>query len=131
VATVHSLLYIEDNLANLTLIARILASRDDVKLITAMQAHLGVELAREHVPDLILLDLHLPDMPGEETLRELQRRPSTRGIPVVILSADATPGQVRRLMDAGAHDYLTKPLDVARFIQILDSALAPGEPVGR
>jgi CheY-like chemotaxis protein len=92
-----------------------------VELVAAMQGRLGVDLAREHRPALILLDLHLPDLSGDEVLRQLRDDPATRGIPVAILSADATPGQVRRLLAEGAHSYLTKPLDVAELRQLVET----------
>ncbi len=118
-----TVLYVEDNLSNLTLVQRILALRNDIDLIPAMQGGLGIELARLHRPDLVLLDLHLPDIQGEDVLRQLRGSPECRDIPVVILSADATPGQIDRLLAAGAHAYVTKPLDVKPFIAILDGVL--------
>jgi len=86
-----------------------------------MQGRLALDLARQHAPDLILLDLHLPDMPGWEVLAELQRHHVTRDIPVVVISADATSRQIKRLMSAGARSYLTKPIDVAEFFQVIES----------
>ena len=88
-----------------------------------MQGSLGADLARQHQPDLILLDVHLPDLNGEQVLRRLQEASETRGIPVVVVSADATERQIDRLRAAGAHDYLTKPFDVTRFLQIVDQCL--------
>jgi PAS domain S-box-containing protein len=120
----HTLLYIEDNLANLRLIERALDHRPGLILLSAMQGSLGLDLARQHQPDLILLDLHLPDMSGEEVLRHLQSDPKTRGIPVIVISADATPGQIRNLLVTGARAYLTKPIDVSRFFEAVDQALA-------
>jgi signal transduction histidine kinase/CheY-like chemotaxis protein len=117
----RSLLYIEDNLANVKLVERILAERDDIKIIPAMQGRLGLELAREHQPFLILLDLHLSDISGEEVLRRLTSDPETASIPVVILSADASPGQIQRVLNQGALTYLTKPIDVDELLRILDS----------
>jgi signal transduction histidine kinase/ActR/RegA family two-component response regulator len=119
----RTILYIEDNLSNLKLIEHLLGRRGDVRLLTAMQAKLGLELAREHEPDIILLDLHLPDMSGEEALRELRHDPLTRGICVVVVSADATPGQIKRILDNGADAYLTKPLDIKRFHSVLDEQI--------
>jgi signal transduction histidine kinase/CheY-like chemotaxis protein/CHASE3 domain sensor protein len=124
----RTLLYVEDNLSNLRLIERILAHRPGIKLIPAMQGRLGFELAREHAPDLILLDLNLPDISGQEVLARLRRDEKTRSIPVVIVSADATQGQIERLLAAGAQDYLTKPLEVARFLQVLDETLKEPSP---
>jgi len=116
-------LHVEDNLSNLKLIQRLLVHRPEIRLLPAMQARLGLDLAREHRPHLILLDLHLPDMPGEEFLLRLRAIPETREIPVVVISADATPGQITRLLASGARAYLTKPLDVKKFLALLDEAL--------
>jgi PAS domain S-box-containing protein len=122
-----TLLYVEDNLSNLKLIEHIFAGRPEVKLLPAMQGELGLQLARLHRPDLILLDLHLPDMSGERVLARLQDDPSTQDIPVIVLSADATPGQVQHLLDSGAIDYLTKPVDVRRLLQAVGETLDASE----
>jgi PAS domain S-box-containing protein len=122
-ASRRTVLYIENNISNFRLIERVLAHRPGIDLLPAMQGHLGLELAREHHPDLILLDLHLPDMHGSEVLAELHGDDRVRDIPVVVVSADATPGQIQRLLDAGARDYLTKPLDVQQFLSVLDETL--------
>ena len=119
----RTVLYIEDNLSNLELIQRVLARRQGLRLITAMQGRLGLDLAREHHPDLILLDVHLPDIPGDEILRRLKAEPPIAGIPVIVISADATAVQIARLLSLGARDYLTKPLDVKKFLTVLDGAL--------
>jgi CheY-like chemotaxis protein len=116
-------LYIEDNLSNVTLIQRILARHQHIHLIPAMSGALAIDLARLHRPDLVLLDLHLPDMPGEEVLRRLRQEPACRDVPVVVLSADATPAQSERLLAAGARAYLTKPLDLKAFMAVLDEVL--------
>lgn len=122
-------LYVEDNPSNLLLVERILERRPSVELHSAMQGGLALELARILRPDLILLDAHLPDMPGSEVLGTLKRDPATSGIPIVIVSADATPSHVRRLTEDGASDYLTKPLDIERFLQVIDTTLGgPGSP---
>jgi PAS domain S-box-containing protein len=126
-----TILYIEDNVSNLRLVERFLAQHPHVRLIPAMQAGLGLELARRHLPDLILLDLHLPDMSGAEALERLQADPLTRGLAVVVLSADVTDGQVARLLEQGARDYLTKPLDVRRFIEVVGSALEDSKATTR
>ena len=115
-------LYVEDNLSNIKLVERIVARRPQVELLVAMQGSVGLDLARQHHPSLVLLDLHLPDMAGEEVLRHLVADPRTSTIPVVVLSADATPGQVQRLRAEGAADYLTKPIDIPRLLAILDGA---------
>jgi PAS domain S-box-containing protein len=119
-----TLLYIEDNLANLSLVESILASHEEITLVPALQGRLGLDLAWEHQPDLVLLDLHLPDMSGEEVLKRLQADPRTRETPVIIISADATPGTVDRLRTAGANAYLTKPLDVDHFLATVERFLA-------
>ncbi|HEX2081277.1 MAG TPA: ATP-binding protein, partial [Longimicrobium sp.] len=121
-----TLLYIEDNLANLSLVETFLLSRPAWRLMPALQGLIGVELAREHRPDLILLDLHLPDMSGEEVLRRLHSDPRTSRIPVVIISADATRESVERLRAAGADAYLTKPLDLDEFLATLETHLPTG-----
>jgi PAS domain S-box-containing protein len=119
----RTVLYIEDNLPNLELVEQIFARSASVNLVAAMQGRLGVELAIQHRPDLVLLDLHLPDMSGMDVLRAVQADPRTRDIPVVIISADATPGQIDRLLAAGARTYLTKPLDVQRFLAVVGEFL--------
>lgn len=123
----HTILYIEDNTSNVQLVERIVALRPDLRLFVAMQARLGIDLAFEHRPDLILLDLNLPDMSGLEVLLLLQNDPRTSAIPVTVISADATRGQVSRLLAAGAAAYLTKPLEVPQFLAMLDKILHPRE----
>ncbi|HUA19877.1 MAG TPA: response regulator [Bryobacteraceae bacterium] len=123
-----TILYIEDNLSNLRLIEEILTRYPGVHLLEAMQGKLGLELANTHTPDWILLDLHLPDMPGEEVLHTLRQNQLTQRIPVTILSADATPGQIDRLQAAGAREYLTKPLDVRQLIALLEDTLRREHP---
>jgi PAS domain S-box-containing protein len=122
-----TVLYIEDNMSNLRLVERILGRRPGVRLISAMRPELGLELAGQHHPDLILLDLHLPDMPGETVLQRLQTNPGTAGIPVVILSADARPGLIQRLLEQGARSFLTKPLAVRELLEVLDAVAAERE----
>jgi len=119
----HKVLYIEDNMPNVRLVERILARRDDIEVIPAMQGRLGLALAHEHHPVLILLDLHLPDLDGVEILRQLRSDPATASTPVVILSADATAGQIERLLAQGATAYLTKPLEVHQLLAIVTDAL--------
>jgi PAS domain S-box-containing protein len=122
-----TVLYIEDNMSNLRLVERVLGRRPGVRLISAMRPELGLELAAEHHPDLVLLDLHLPDMPGEVVLRRLQANPRTAGIPVVILSADARSGLIQRLLEQGARAFLTKPLDVRELLGLLDAVAGERE----
>ena len=122
--THRSVLYIEDNLSNLTLIEHLLSEDAGFHLLTAMQGRLGLDLARQHLPDLILLDLHLPDIPGWDVLAQLKGSEATRHIPTIIVSADATEGQCKRLLDAGARDYITKPIDVTEFYRAMEQ-IAP------
>ncbi len=132
-SALRSVLYIEDNIANLTLVQRILSQRTDIEILPAMQGRIGLDLARVHRPALILLDLHLPDISGDVVLQQLRDDPLTSSIPVVILSADATPGQIQRLQAAGASSYLTKPLNVRELLRVVEelvpeSNAAPPRP---
>ena len=120
----HVVLYVEDNHANFALAEEILARRGDVELVRAESGTRAIELARERTPDVVLLDLDLPDIPGHEVLARLQSDPVTRELPVVILSADATQSQVQRLLGVGAREYLTKPIDVSQFLAVVDAQLA-------
>jgi CheY-like chemotaxis protein len=95
-----------------------------------MRPQLGLELAAEHHPDLILLDLHLPDMPGQEVLRRLRAQARTANVPVVILSADARPALINELLAQGVRAFLTKPLDVRELLELLDSVAAEQQPTG-
>jgi CheY-like chemotaxis protein len=116
-----TVLYIEDNASNVRLLERLLKPRrPGITLMHASEGALGVDIALKHKPDLICLDVHLQDMPGEEILRQLWTNQSTRDIPVVVLSADATVSQSRRLIASGAAAYLTKPLDVSHLLTVLD-----------
>jgi CheY-like chemotaxis protein len=113
-------LYIEDDLVNFTLVERILEFRPTLKLLHAARGEIGIELAQIHLPKLILLDLNLPDMHGSEVLVKLQNNPATAQLPVVVLSADATPSQIERLLKTGARNYLTKPFDIDPFLAVVD-----------
>ncbi len=119
-----TVLYIEDNLSNFSLVEQTLELlRPETRLLAAMQGRLGLDMAAEHRPDLILLDLQLPDIPGDELLRRLRTDEKTREVPVVMISADATKGQGERLLALGARAYLTKPLDIQSFLRAFDEAL--------
>ena len=122
-----TVLYVEDNPSNLRLVERILTQRPGIHLLSTPQGKAGIDLARQHKPDLVLLDLHLPDIQGQEVLTNLRGNESTAQIPVVIISADATPRQMQRLKEAGAQAYLTKPIAVGRFLQVLDETLKGAE----
>jgi signal transduction histidine kinase/ActR/RegA family two-component response regulator len=118
-----AILHIEDNLSNIQLIERVLAQRPGIRLIPAMQGRLGLELARQHRPALILLDLNLADISGEDVLHALRDDAVTARTPVAIVSADAMPRQAQRLLAAGATAYLTKPIDVRELLDLIDSSL--------
>jgi CheY-like chemotaxis protein len=124
-------LYIEDDLVNFTLVERILEFRPALKLLHAARGQAGVELAQIHRPKLILLDLNLPDMHGSEVLRMLQEDPLTAQVPVVVLSADATPSQIEKLLTAGARNYLTKPFDIDPFLAVVDEMVNAPAPIVR
>jgi CheY-like chemotaxis protein len=127
-----TVLYIEDNASNLQLVKRIFRDRHDIVLRTASRGQEGVDMARDLMPGLILLDLHLPDMPGAEVLSALQNEPPTAAIPVVVVSADATVDQIKHLRSNGVADYVTKPFEVPRLLAVIDAFVgrkptAPGE----
>lgn len=124
----HTVLYIEDNPANLRLMAQVLARRPGIELLTAHTASLGLELARTRRPDLIVLDISMPGLNGYQVLAMLREDPATRTIPVVALTANALPGDVQRGRAAGFDDYLTKPIDVPRLLQRIDELLAARPP---
>lgn len=119
-----ALLYIEDNESNVRLIAQVLKLRPAWRLIHAGSGRLGIDLAQAHQPDLVLLDLHLPDGSGAEVLRTLKASAETRGLPVVIVTADASAGYSRQLLASGAARYMTKPLDMVEVLSLLDQTAA-------
>ncbi len=122
-----TVLYIEDNDSNLRLVERIFHQLPDISLLSAMQGGVGFALACKHDPDLILLDLHLPDVHGEQVLQWLRQNSTTRETPVVVISADATPHEVARLLDLGANTYITKPIDIKHFVTVIRDVLEGGE----
>jgi PAS domain S-box-containing protein len=123
----RTILYVEDNVANFELIQQVLAEYSQIKLLWAADARAGLEVAREHHPNLILLDLHLGGSDGAELLKQLKQDKETSEIPVVVVSADATSGQAHRLTSLGAYSYLTKPLDVKQFVQLTEELLVQKE----
>jgi PAS domain S-box-containing protein len=122
-AAVRTLLYVEDNPANLSLVEQLVARRPELRLVTAVTGNLGIELARIHRPELILMDINLPDISGIEALRILRQDPSTSHIPIVAISANAMPHDIARGLKAGFFLYLTKPIKIAEFNSTLDAAL--------
>jgi len=120
----RTVLYVEDNPANLRLVGEIVALRTDLRLISAAEGGLGVTMAQAHLPDVILMDLNLPGVGGVEALKLLAEDPRTGHIPVIALTASAMPRDVDAGLAMGFFRYLTKPLDVAVFLAALDDALA-------
>ncbi len=123
-ASQHCVLYIEDNPANLKLIKKIIGLRPEFTLLDAMNAELGLEIARRERPDLILLDINLPGMDGYAAIAQLKAWPETTTIPVIAVTANAMKRDIERGKSAGFADYLTKPIDIARLNQILDELSA-------
>ena len=115
-----TVLYIEDNAANLRLVEYILNRLGEITMISAPLGRSGLELARTERPDLILLDLHLPDIGGDEVAMELRADERTRTIPIIVLSADAYASQRRRLLRIGVDEYVTKPFKVAEMLDIVE-----------
>ena len=117
-----TILYIEDNASNTELVEQILLyHRSAIRFLNTAKGAQTVPLAIEYAPDLILLDLDLPDVQGFEVIKVLNADEKTREIPVVVISADAMPHQIEKLMQAGSKDYLTKPLDIRAFLQVVDT----------
>ena len=115
-----NVLYVEDNDANVRLVEQLLTHRPEVQLTSTGSGQAGLEIARKEMPDLVLLDLTLPDIRGEQVLKEMRDDPQTHETRVVVLSADATDKRLHDVLDSGADAYLTKPLNVAEFFRIID-----------
>jgi CheY-like chemotaxis protein len=122
-ARLRTLLYVEDNPANLTLVEQLIARRSDIRLLTAVNGTLGIEIARASQPEVILMDINLPGISGIEALKILREDPATAHIPVVALSANAMQRDTEKGMEAGFFYYLTKPIKVNEFMDALDGAL--------
>ncbi len=118
----RALLYVEDNPANLRLVEQLIERRSDIRLLTAVNGSLGVELAREALPEVILMDINLPGISGLEALAILREDPATQNIPIVALSANAMPRDIEKGLEAGFFRYLTKPIKVKEFMETLDLA---------
>ena len=122
-AGLRTLLYVEDNPANMKLVEQLIARRPDIRLLTAVNGTLGIELARANQPKVILMDINLPGISGIEALKILRQDPSTAHIPVVALSANAMPRDIALGLEVGFFRYLTKPIKVNEFMAALDLAL--------
>ncbi len=119
----RTLLYVEDNPANLELVEQLIARRPDLRLLSAADGNLGIEFARAYQPDVILMDINLPGLSGIEALKILRADPSTAHIPIIALSANAIPRDIDKGLEAGFFNYLTKPIKVNHFMDTLDAAL--------
>jgi PAS domain S-box-containing protein len=119
----RTLLYVEDNPANLKLVEQLIARRPELRLLSAGDGTTGIKLAREHMPEMILMDINLPGISGIETLELLRAEPATAHITVVALSANAMPHDIEKGLQAGFFSYLTKPIKVSEFMHVLDAAL--------
>jgi CheY-like chemotaxis protein len=120
---VHTVLHIEDNETNFRLTERILEDRPNIESLWAKTGQEGIDLACKHSPALILLDLNLPDIHGSDLLVRVRNNPLTAQIPVIVLSADASPSRIERMLQAGARNYLTKPFDIKRLLCLVDETL--------
>jgi PAS domain S-box-containing protein len=125
-----TLLYVEDNPANLALVEQLIVRHGHIKLLTAIDGHLGIELARAYLPDVILMDINLPGISGFGALKILNEDPATAHIPVLALSANAVPGDIKKGLEAGFFRYLTKPIRVREFMDALELALHHAEKHG-
>ena len=119
----HTLLYVEDNPANLELVEQLVARRGDLRLLTASDGNLGIEFARAYLPEVILMDINLPGISGIDAMRILHADPATAHIPIIALSANAVPRDIERGMEAGFFNYITKPIKVGQFMEALDEAM--------
>jgi len=122
-ANVRTLLYVEDNPANLMLVQQLIARRPDIRLLSAIDGIQGIQMARLHSPEVILMDINLPGISGVEALKILKESPDTRHIPIVALSANAMPRDIEKGLQAGFYRYLTKPIVLADLMTALESAL--------
>jgi CheY-like chemotaxis protein len=126
-APLHTLLYVEDNPANLKLVEQLIVRRPTIRLLTAVDGNMGIQLARAHQPNVILMDINLPGISGIEALKILRDDPATAHIPIVALSANAMPRDIAKGLEAGFLSYLTKPIKVKEFMAALDAALESGQ----
>ncbi len=121
----RTVLYVEDNPANLELVEQLIERRPDLRLLSASDGSLGIEFARAHQPDVILMDIHLPGISGIDAMKVLRADPATAHIPIIALSANAVPRDIAAGLAAGFFCYLTKPIKVSLFMEALDAALKP------
>ena len=122
-AALRTLLYVEDNRANMQLVEQLIARRPDMRLLSAGDGTRGIALARTHQPEVILMDINLPGISGIQALKILREDPATAHIPVLAISANAMPHDIKKGLEAGFFRYLTKPIKVNEFMEALDMAL--------
>ncbi len=127
-SSVRTVLYVEDNPANLELVEQLIGRRADLRMLGAVNATLGLELARARHPDVILMDINLPGMSGLQALKLLREDPLTKHIPVIAISANAMVGDINKGLEAGFFRYLTKPINVNEFMKTVDQALEGAKP---
>lgn len=119
----RTLLYVEDNLANLALVEQLIARRGDLKLLKATDGPLGIQLACADLPDVILMDINLPGISGFGVFKALRENPATAHIPIMAVSSNAFPREIERGLTAGFFRYLTKPFQIKEFMDAIDAAL--------
>ena len=130
----RTVLYVEDNPANMELVEELIGRFPNIRLTTAVNGAVGIDLARATLPQVILLDINLPGISGTKVLRMLREDPTTAHIPVIALSANAMPRDIEKGLEAGFFRYLTKPIKIKEFMETLEEALdiaeeSAGEPL--
>ena len=127
IESLRTLLYVEDNPANLMLVEQIIEAHPEVRMLSARDGNAGVKLARTHLPDVILMDINLPGISGVEAMNILRKDQATMHIPIVALSANAMLRDIEKGLEAGFFRYLTKPIKINEFMNALDDALKYSE----
>jgi CheY-like chemotaxis protein len=126
---VHTILYIEDNPENMSLMETIIGQLTNTKMLTAYNAELGIDLAKRNRPDLILMDLNLPGINGIEALKQLRKKAQTRDIPVIAITAAAMPKDIEKGIKAGFREYITKPIDISNMLQVIEETIDSAQSV--
>jgi CheY-like chemotaxis protein len=124
----YRILYVEDTPANLDLVRKILALQPNLEMISAVNACEGIELARNELPDLILLDINLPDMDGFTVFQHLKEMEKVKTIPVVALTADAMEADIKKGLKMGFKDFITKPIQIDAFLEVVTTILNGKKP---
>jgi len=124
--TQYMVVYVEDNEINLRLVEKLFKRSPDAQLLSAQTGEEGLKLIQTHLPDLVLLDIHLPGMSGYEVLEKMKQDPQTCNIPAIAVSANAMPADIEKGIKAGFKDYLTKPIEVGSFLRQVEKVLHKG-----